>query len=141
MLSTAHLLAKVDQQRTSRKLTPKYIGPFPVVQVISPVAYKLELPSAYSKVHPIFHISLLKKFVPSPDEYQGCTPAPPPPVLINQEEEYEVEQVLDKKLVHHQLWYLIKWKGYPLHDATWEPLSNLENAKESIDSFEASPSV
>ena len=102
MLSTANILAKVDQKRTSRKLTPKYIGPFPVVQVISQVAYKLDLPREYSKLHPVFHMSLLKRFVTNPEEYQGRTVIPPPPIIIDQEEEFKIKQILNKKFVHQQ---------------------------------------
>jgi hypothetical protein len=34
------------------------------------------------------------------------------------------------------LYYLVKWKGYPAHDATWEPVDNLKNAKQAIKDFE-----
>ena len=53
------------------------------------------------------------------------------------EEEYEVEAILDKKLVQHRLQYLVKWLGYPLHDATWKPLENLTNAQQILKDFES----
>jgi hypothetical protein len=63
---------------------------------------------------------------------------PPPPIIIpeTEEEEYEVEAILDKKLVRKKPYYLVKWKGYPLHDATWEPVEYLKNAAEKVKEFE-----
>ena len=49
-----------------------------------------------------------------------------------EEEEFEVERVLAKKGGQ----YHVKWKGWPLSDATWEPLANLAGAKEMIAEFE-----
>ncbi len=41
----------------SRKLAPKWVGPFPVEKVISSVAYRVALPAEYGKFHPVFHVS------------------------------------------------------------------------------------
>ena len=54
---------------------------------------------------------------------------PPAPV------EYQVERILDKKIVNEKVHYLIKWVGYDLLDATWEPIDNL-NCPRKIDDFE-----
>jgi Chromo (CHRromatin Organisation MOdifier) domain len=62
---------------------------------------------------------------------------PPAIVLPNTEqEEYEVENILDKRTLRKKPQYLIKWLGYPLHDATWEPLENLGNAREKVKEYE-----
>ena len=46
------------------KLNPRYIGPFEIVDGIGPVAYRLDLPEEFSRVHNVFHISMLRKYIP-----------------------------------------------------------------------------
>ena len=46
------------------KLNPRYIGPFEIVDGIGPVAYRLDLPEEFSRVHNVFHISILRKYIP-----------------------------------------------------------------------------
>ena len=70
------------------KLAPRRHGPFPIVQVMSPVNYRLELPTQWS-IHPVFHIDLLTPYCETPTHrpnYQR-----PPPELVDGAEEYEVE--------------------------------------------------
>ena len=60
----------------------------------------------------------------------------PPPDLVNGEEEFEVEQILDMKQMGrgHKTYYLVKWKGYHTSDNSWEPEKNL-NMDELIANF------
>jgi Chromo (CHRromatin Organisation MOdifier) domain len=101
------------------KLAPRQHGPFKVIQIVSPVAVRLELPSQWN-IHPVFHNSLLTPYTETPSHGPNFTR--PPPDLIDGKEEYEVEQIRS-----HRTWgrskslqYLIKWKGYPESDNTWE---------------------
>ena len=48
------------------KLNPRYIGPFEIVERIGPVAYRLDLPEEFSRVHNVFHTSMLRKYIPDP---------------------------------------------------------------------------
>ena len=57
-------------------------------------------------------------------------PAPPPLEIIDGEEEYEVDEILDSRIYRKKLQYLVKWKGYGHGDNTWEPVSSCENAPE-----------
>ena len=59
LLSTAHLQTDAEKRRPLKKLQAKFVGPYKIIAVISPMAYKLDLPSTMH-VHPVFHISLLK---------------------------------------------------------------------------------
>ena len=135
LLSTRNINNPFDKQRPTKKLASKYIGPYTIIAKISPVVYKLNLPSSL-KIHPVFHISLLKSYNES-DEFER-TSTPPPAIIIDNEEEYEVEYILDKRIIRKQPQYLVKWTGYPLYDATWEPLDNLNNASDLIKAFETS---
>ena len=94
------------------KLVPKRHGPFPIVQVMSPVNYQLELPTQWS-IHDVFHINLLTPYQET--NLHGSNYSRPAPDLINNEEEYEVEKILDSRQFGrgHKRQYLIKWKGYP----------------------------
>ncbi|CAG8838258.1 34571_t:CDS:1, partial [Racocetra persica] len=60
----------------------------------------------------------------------------PPEIATKDPEEHEVKAILDKRTYYCCLQYLVKWKGHLLYDATWEPLTNLENYKDLIKEFE-----
>ena len=49
--------------RKKRKLNPRYIGPFRILERIEPVAYRLELPLELSRIHNVFHVFMLKKYI------------------------------------------------------------------------------
>ena len=112
----------------STKLAPKHHRPFQIMKEISLVAYQLTLPRAWT-IHNVFHSSLLthyKETHKSRAQFQ-C----PPPELIDNEEEYEVEQIINH--CHYgkcrQLQYLICWKGYSAADDTWEPTDQVHANK------------
>jgi hypothetical protein len=107
----------------SRKLLPKWIGPFEVVKRIGKVAYKLELPSSM-KCHDVFHVSNLQAY-----RSDGRVQPPPFPIEIDGEEEYEVEQILlhrDRRYGKRaRREYLIKWLGYGPEHNSWEPATSM----------------
>ena len=100
------------------KLAPRRHGPFKIVQVMSAVNYRLELPTQWS-IHPVFHIDLLTPYRETITH--GANYQRPPPDLVDNEEEYEVETVLDSRLFgrRKRLQYLVKWAGYPDSDNQW----------------------
>ena len=102
------------------ELAPKCHGPFRIMKQISPVTYKLELPPAWT-IHPVFHASLLTLYHETKEH--GTNYQWPPPEMIDDQEEYEVEQVISHQYYGHKkaLQYLIQWKGYSVTDDTWEP--------------------
>ena len=86
------------------------------------------------KLHPIFHVSLLETYHENtfPDRVQP----PPPPVIVDDDTlEYEVEEILDSKIFRRRLRYLVRWKGYPDSDNSWEPAEFLANAPNLLNEF------
>ena len=116
----------------SKKLADKQLGPYKVLRKHSSLNYELELP-ATMRLHPVFHISKLR--LHRPDQIEGRIPEQPPPIEIEGEEEYEVEEILDARTTRNQKQYLVKWKGYSTADNTWEPFKNLTHADEAIKTF------
>jgi Chromo (CHRromatin Organisation MOdifier) domain len=108
----------------TKKFTLKRYGPFSITDVISPVVYHLTLPPLW-KIHNVFHVSLLTPYKEM--EEHGPNFAEPPPELIKEQEEYEVEQVLASRLYGHwkKLQYLIRWKGYSHAHESWASVDDI----------------
>jgi glycosylphosphatidylinositol phospholipase D len=123
----------------ANKLNPKFIGPFEIIERVGEVAYKLKLPHELVKnnVHPVFHASLLKPYIISERFNEREPLRPPADVITNDgEEKWEVEKILKKRKYRNRIQYLVMWKGYPLHEATWEPEWRLkEDAPDVIAEF------
>ena len=83
LLSTKNLLLP-----GTRKLHPRWVGPFKVQQRIGATAYKLDLQGRFHQLHPVFHTSYLKPYLPG-----GTSGAPPEPVELEGQLEYEVENI------------------------------------------------
>jgi len=135
LLNSRNITLDVESRRPSKKLQSRYIGPFEIIEKMSPVNYKLKLPDTM-KIHPVFHVSLLQKYLKNTEEFPNRQIPPPPVEQVEGQEEYEVEKVLDHRVRYGKDEYLIKWKGYANHDATWEPVEHLQNAQEAIQDFE-----
>ena len=123
---------KTDQ--LTSKLAPQRHGPFAIAQVMSPISYRLELPHQW-RIHPVFHTDLLTPYRETKthgENYQRL-----PPELIDNEEEFEVEAILDSRRFGrgHKLQYLIKWLGYPDSDNQWEDADKV-HANELIRAFQ-----
>jgi len=117
----------------SRKLAPKREGPFTITEVLGPVTYRLQLPNQW-RIHNIFNASLLSPYRET--ETHGPNFMKPPSDLIKGEEEYEIEAITNHKRWGRGYHYLVKWKGYPISDNTWEPPSNLKNAWEILNDYQ-----
>lgn len=118
--------------RNSRKLDWKKLGPFPIKAIVSPYAYRVDLPRSM-KMHPVFHVSLLDPAAQDP--VPGQIQPPPPPIIVEQEEEYEIEEILDSRETRNNgLQYFVKWTGYT--DPTWEP-ATYHNDTAAVDIFHA----
>ena len=101
------------------KLKKKFLGPFEIVEKIGTQAYRLKLPDAW-RIHPVFHVSLLKPWRPStvqqvPGEVELEDPDLP--------QYFDVEKILrwrwNSKTRRRQREFLVLWQGYPMEDAEW----------------------
>ena len=116
----------------TRKLTPLFVGPFAVVARVGAVSYRVDLPPDFGNVHNVFHVSLLKA-------HHGAPPPQREAVFVPDtcSDEFEIECLIDKRVKRNRTEYLVRWKGYGIYDATWEPESHLGNASEAIKAFES----
>nr|KAJ0193529.1 hypothetical protein LSAT_V11C800408980 [Lactuca sativa] len=109
---------KSVSSRIHHKLAAKFFGPFQILEKIGPVAYKLQLPPT-SKVHPVFHVSLLKKAVQVPADTSL-----PPELEVDTEDMVIPAAVLATRSVggpHDKVeQWLVHWQGQSLEEATWE---------------------
>ena len=122
----------------TKKLLDKYIGPYKVLEVVSPLSYRLDLPKKLRRLHPVFHVSKLKEYHSTSDFKDRIQQDRPMPVVkIDGEDEWYVEKIIDKRTKKNRIEYLVKWEGYPEWESTWEPLSNLNHAKEAVAEYES----
>ena len=110
--------------RPSKKLDDRRYGPFKIVKIISPTAYRLDLPPRWT-IHPVVHVSLLRPHrtdrVVHPDPHTR-----PPPDIINGEQEWEVDRLLDCRRQGRGFSYLVLYKGYPVEEAQWRPAGEVK---------------
>jgi hypothetical protein len=107
-LKLTHLKAKLDAKR---------YGPFQIIKEVSPIVFQLALPPQWC-IHNVFHTSLLTLYKEM--EEHGENLMQPPPELIEGQEEFEVEQILNSRRMGcaKKLQYLLWWKGYShVHDS------------------------
>ena len=88
-LSTRHLRTFAPHIPT--KLRRRWVGPFTIQKVVSPVAFRLDLPPGW-QIHPTFHASNLKAYIRRPEFEREVEP--PPSELVDENLEYEVEAIL-----------------------------------------------
>ncbi|KNZ78862.1 hypothetical protein J132_09546 [Termitomyces sp. J132] len=113
-------------RRHSRR-TPKSSGSQYIshrVALRTPVLILLNVTYGMCQLHPVFNVVKLTLAPKDPIPGQ-CSPLPPLPVVVNNSEEYEVEEILDSCLFQRQLQYKVKWKGYRIEDISWKPQENM----------------
>ena len=77
----------------TKKFCLWFVGPFAVVALVGPEAVHLALTGKLRGLHPVFHVSLLHRYKPSGDGVKA-----PPPIIVDEEEEYEVKALLSHRV-------------------------------------------
>jgi ribosomal protein L21E len=126
--------SKIKTTRASKKLDAKFHGPFKVISMVRKSAYKLELPPGWG-IHDVFHESKLKPAHELQFPKQKETRPQPPLEIIDGNEEHEVEEVQGVRNKQGKKQFLVKWKGLPQEESSWEPEENLKNASGTIRDF------
>ena len=85
------------------------------------------------KIHAVVNVSRIHRYT---SQVEGQQREMPQPVVIEGEEEWEVEKILNKRKVQGKDKYLVQWKGFTAEGDTWEGRENLENAQELVEEFE-----
>ena len=135
-----HVFLKISPRRglmrfgKSGKLSPRFIGPFEILERIGEAAYRLALPPQLSGVHDVFHVSMLRKYEPDPSHVLDWTD-----LEVDEDASYEERpvRVLDRRdqVLRGKTIPLVKvlWKHHGVEEATWE--RELEVREKYLDLF------
>ena len=103
------------------KLNPRYIDLFKIIERIRPVAYRLELPSELSRIHNVFHVSMLRKYDSDSSHVLGA-----PSIELNEDLSFEVQSVgiVDQEIkeLRNKVIPMVKvsWRSDTVEETTWE---------------------
>ena len=91
-----------------------------------------------SMLHPVFNI--VKLTLAPEDPVPSQHPHPPPFLeIVNGEEEWIVEAILDSRVVNRKLWYLVKWEGFRIEHNSWEPWDGVHAPDLIVDFHQTNP--
>ena len=132
LLDVKHLNLRT---KGSRKLLPRWVGPYVVSEKIGHLAYRLDLNNTLP-IHNVFHVSLLKEYK------EGGRIQPPPPMIVGDDLEYEVEGILAHRDVRFgpstrkpSREYLVAWTGYGPEYNLWVEEAECHNCPEKIQQY------
>ncbi|MBW0559291.1 hypothetical protein O181_099006 [Austropuccinia psidii MF-1] len=112
----------IKSTRPTKKVTDRWLGPFPILKKVSTHAYHLKLPSQWKSIHPVFHISLLEPVKTStiPNMHQE----PPSPILIEEEEDRVSLKYWNQNLreANYGIWWNGKVSVKTQKDQLWNKL-------------------
>jgi hypothetical protein len=110
------------------KLSPRYIGPYLITVQVGSLAYHLQLPESMAGVHPVFHVSMLRKYIRDPELKIEVDP-----IIIQQDLTIDAQSVCvlessERVMRNHTIKYIkILWSNQTEREATWELESTMRN--------------
>jgi len=109
------------------KLSSRYIGPFPILERVGKLAYRLELPNSMRGVHNVFHVSMLRKYLRDPEQHMTLEPETIKEDLTFEARPVRILEEADKVLRRRTLKYLkVLWTNQTEWEATWELESRMQ---------------
>ena len=110
------------------KLSLRFIGPFEILSRVGEVAYKLALPPSLSAIHPIFHVSMLRKYISDESYVISLDSVELGPDLTYEEEPIAILDRQIRKLRTKELVLVkVQWKHRSVREATWETESDMHS--------------
>ena len=103
------------------KLSPRYIGPYEIMERVGPLAYRLALPPELAKIHNVFHVSMLRKYRSDPSHvlkdselevFENLTYVEEPMAIVD----YKIKQLRKRAI----LIVKVIWKHHNSEEAAWE---------------------
>ena len=109
------------------KLNPRYVGPYKILKSVGKVAYELELPAELAVVHPVFHISLLKKCVGDPTSAVTLESVARKHSLSYEDVPVEILDIKVRRLRNKEVSSVkVLWRSQSVEGATWEAEASMK---------------
>jgi hypothetical protein len=114
--------------KSFKKLNYKYYDLYTINELINKISYKLNFSSIMKNIHDVFHVFLLELANEINDESSSF-------IWIKDEKQWEIEEIVDKKIKKNRTSYLIKWLEYSQSNNEWIKEKDMSNIKEAIKKF------
>ncbi|RVW26904.1 Transposon Tf2-12 polyprotein [Vitis vinifera] len=122
-----HVFLKVSPMKSvmrfgrKGKLSPHFVGPFEILERVGTLAYKVALPPSLSKIHNVFHVSTLRKYIYDPSHVVELESIQILEDLTYEEVPVQIVDVMDKVLRHAVVKLVkVQWSNHSIREATWE---------------------
>jgi hypothetical protein len=120
-------------QHGVRKLNPKREGPMRILKIMGKHAYKIQLPAKWKNVHPVFHASKLLSYKETTEHGKNFTQ--PPPDIIDEEQEWEIGEIINHRQGRYGKEFLVTWKGFSSSENTWLTEKDFKHAKTILSQY------
>ncbi|GBG62710.1 hypothetical protein CBR_g31727 [Chara braunii] len=143
-IDARHLQLEADMLH---KFWRRFFGPCRILQAVgsdttsNPVSFRVKLPDYLhqARVHDVYHVSLLRPYCRPSQRFAGRPYKRPPPIMVDDHEEFLVSDIIGRRVTDDNpphVEYLVRWKGYPDEESTWEPLEHLQHARMLVRTYD-----